>query len=176
MSCIRCAVVLLSVIAIAPVAAQQKLAPFDSGEVKGQYPDGWNRTPLAVGIRAAFIDGSEKSFVVTRTRVDFSPKYNEAFAQVEEGSIRAEFPDATELTRSTVTSKAHGPILQIDFTLPGVTSGRNPQRLRVRYAAIPVRTFIYRITCIARESEFKSRYDSAFKTMVETLVLTPPAP
>jgi hypothetical protein len=169
-----CAAIVLSLTAIAPIDARQRYTPFDSAEIKVQYPDNWNQAVLSAGLRVAFIDGHERSFAVSRTQVNFSPKYNEAFAEVQENLVREEFPRATQLSRSTVAHTVHGQILQIDLTIPGVAR-RNPRPLHVRYVAIPVGTFIYRVTCIAREDEFKTKYDAIFRQMVDRLVVTPPA-
>jgi hypothetical protein len=169
----QCAAIVLSAIAMAPLLAQQRYNQYDSAEIKVPYPDNWNRTMLSAGLRVAFVNESERSFVVSRTRVGFSPRYNEAFAEIEEKFVRDEMAGATQLTRTTLMHPVHGQVLQIDFTLPGVT-GRNPRPLRLRHVSIPAGTFIYRITCVAREDEFKTKYDAIFKYMIERLVLTPP--
>jgi hypothetical protein len=169
----HCTAIAFSLLLLAPLSAQQRYSQFNSADIKVPYPDGWDRTVLSAEFRAAFIEGPERSFVVNRIQVSFPVKFNEAFAEIEERSVRDDFPGATQLTKSTVGHAVHGSILQVDFTIPGV-SGRNPRALRVRHVSIPVGRFTYRVTCVAREDEFKSKYDSVFKYMIDRLVITPP--
>jgi hypothetical protein len=174
MLCTQYIVIALCLTIGAPLTAQPKYRQFDSPEIKFPYPDDWNFTVLSGQVQVAFVNNTERSFVITRTQPPFPPKFDEIYEKIEESSLRDVFPAAAQVVRTAITHPVHGTIVQIDFTLQKVP-GRNARPLRLRQLSIPIGTYTYRVTCVAREDEFKSKYDIIFRHMVDKLVITPPA-
>jgi hypothetical protein len=158
-----------------PFRGATKFQKFTSADVAFEYPDDWRRTMVPPPVVALFTKGSELSFTVNRSDVDFPQAYNEAFEDYERKSVPGTYPGAANVSSKPIVHPTLGQILQIDFTQPGPTeAGRRPRPMRLRLYSVPVDRFVYRIVCLARADQFEKQHEPVFKRMMDSLVITPP--
>ena len=152
---------------------KQRYKRFNSAGIAFDYPDDWQQMTVAPPMIAVFTKGAETSITVTRERVNFPQVFNEDFAAYEAKAIPEGYPGATGIVPKSVDHGTVGKVLQVDFKRPGITQGGRPApQLQLRLLAIPAATWVYRITCLAKDDEFEKRYEDLFKHMIASLVIT----